>query len=121
MLVDMETAVMPTANCAENLPRLKDAMSKPQNDRFSYPPTTPHLNIKNLCILDKQDGKGRGVYATQKMTRGTLLEVSPVLVLSKEEYARSGGVGETVLKDYVFTWERQGDMALALGLGRLFV
>lgn len=83
----------------------------------AYPLSTPHLNVHGLQVLDKKDGKGRGVFASKAMSRGQLLEVSPVLLLSKEEYARPGGVGESVLKDYVFSWDKQGCMAVALGLG----
>lgn len=68
-------------------------------------------------MLDKREGKGRGVYASQAMGKGQTVEVSPVLLLSKEEYARPGGAGETALKDYVFHWDQQGCMALAFGLG----
>lgn len=83
---------------------------------------TTHLNPHSLRIIDRQDGKGRGIYASKKMFRGTLLEVSPALVLSKEEYDREGGIGESILKDYVFTWSRQtGRMAVALGLGQSIV
>lgn len=82
-----------------------------------YPEETPHLNYHGLKVIDKKDGKGRGVYATKPMSRGELIEISPVLLLSKEEYAKPGGAGETALKNYVFSWNRQGCMAIALGLG----
>jgi tRNA-specific adenosine deaminase 3 len=44
----------------------------------------------------------------------TLLEISPALLFSAEEYEAHGR--HTVLDHYTFKW-RDGRMALALGLG----
>ena len=46
----------------------------------------------------------------------TLLEISPALLFSAEEYDAHGR--HTVLDHYTFKW-RDGRMALALGLGAL--
>lgn len=94
------------------------AMTSLNSAHPEYPEETPHLNYHGLKVLDRKDGKGRGVYTSKAMARGDLLDVSPVLLLSKEEYAKPAGVNETVLRDYVFSWDRQGCMAVALGLGR---
>lgn len=48
------------------------------------------------------------------MSAYTLLEISPALLFSAEEYEVHGR--HTVLDHYTFKW-RDGRMALALGLG----
>ncbi|KIJ64466.1 hypothetical protein HYDPIDRAFT_45162, partial [Hydnomerulius pinastri MD-312] len=47
----------------------------------------------------------------------TVIEISPVLLFTKEEYENHGK--HTLLNHYTFNW-RDGRMALALGLGSLF-
>ncbi|KAI0366606.1 hypothetical protein BV20DRAFT_1055452 [Pilatotrama ljubarskyi] len=75
-----------------------------------------HLNSSGLRI-EYAEGKGRGVYACREIPPQTLIEVSPVLLFSAEEYDAHGK--HTVLDHYTFKW-RDGRMALALGLGSLF-
>ncbi|KAF5382635.1 hypothetical protein D9615_002940 [Tricholomella constricta] len=82
-------------------------------------PSTPvnsqpvHLNSTG-CVIRRTEQKGR---AARSIPRQTLIEISPVLFFSKEEYAAHGKY--TVLDEYTFTWT-DGRMALALGLGSLF-
>ncbi|KAJ7095947.1 cytidine deaminase-like protein [Mycena belliarum] len=71
----------------------------------------PYPNEPN-CIVGNSEGKGRGVFGYQ-----TVVEISPVLLLGKEEYEAHGRF--TILDDYTFKW-KNGSMALALGLGSLF-
>lgn len=52
--------------------------------------------------------------ATRPIPAGTLVDISPVLLFSKEEYEAHGK--HTVLDHYTFVW-KDGRMALALGLG----
>lgn len=89
----------------------------------TYPPLTPTLHSSPITILSTPD-KGRGVYATADLAPGTLIDISPVLLLSNEEYYGGGKEGEgkgvegSVLRGYVFTWRgKEGGMALALGMG----
>lgn len=61
-------------------------------------------------------GKGRGVFAKQSIGRGELVERSPIIVFTPEEWEH---IEKTVLYDYCFNWgDRQG--ALALGCGSLY-
>ncbi|KAI0771165.1 hypothetical protein BD413DRAFT_551498 [Trametes elegans] len=76
----------------------------------------PHLNSSGLRI-EYAEGKGRGIYASREIPAQTLIEVSPVLLFSANEYEAHGR--HTVLDHYTFIW-RDGRMALALGLGSLF-
>ena len=115
------------ANC---MPDIHDPTTS-SSDRPA--PTSPeHLNNTG-CKIKYSDGKGRGVYGTsaptahsytvyqllvsrasKSLTAHTLLEISPALLFSAEEYEAHGR--HTVLDHYTFEW-RDGRMALALGLG----
>ncbi|KAL4250750.1 hypothetical protein ABKN59_006080 [Abortiporus biennis] len=75
-----------------------------------------HLN-RTGCRIGITEGKGRGVYAVQQIPVRTVIEISPVLLFAKDEYAQHGK--HTVLDHYTFNWP-DGRMALALGLGSLF-
>ncbi|KAM0789684.1 hypothetical protein ACM66B_006545 [Microbotryomycetes sp. NB124-2] len=92
----------------------------------SYPLLTPSLHSAPIEIRSS-DRKGRGVFATRDIQPGTIVDISPVLLISNGEYYGGGepgqglGVEGSVLRGYVFTWKgREGGMALALGLGSLF-
>ncbi|KWU45978.1 SET domain-containing protein, partial [Rhodotorula sp. JG-1b] len=63
---------------------------------------------------------GRGVFATCDIPAGEVIEISPVLVLGEEEYTGRKKVEASQLRGYVFTWGRDGSMAVALGIGSLF-
>lgn len=64
-------------------------------------------------VRDAGPGKGRGVFATAPIARGTIIETVPVIVLSKENYAEHGQ--HTELAHYTFCWPG-GGQAVALGL-----
>ncbi|KZT53134.1 cytidine deaminase-like protein [Calocera cornea HHB12733] len=88
---------------------------------FSSGAPMRHLNTLGLGIRTTPD-KGRGVYATSPLARGTLIEVSPVLLFTPQEWEEHGR--HTVLDHYTFIWRIPGQpkpsMALALGLGSMF-
>ncbi|SJL07375.1 uncharacterized protein ARMOST_10722 [Armillaria ostoyae] len=80
-------------------------------------PSAPeHLNNTG-CRIQYSEGKGRGIYASRFIAKRTLVEISPILLFSKEEYESHGR--HTVLDHYTFKCQ-DGRMALALGLGSLF-
>ncbi|KAI0036493.1 cytidine deaminase-like protein [Vararia minispora EC-137] len=79
--------------------------------------TAPRILSATGCRIEYTEGKGRGVFANCPVPAHALIEVSPVLLLSAEEYEKHGKY--TVLDHYTFTW-RDGRMAIALGLGSLF-
>lgn len=64
-------------------------------------------------VRDAGPGKGRGVFATAPIARGTIIEVVPVIVLSLENYSLHGQYTE--LAHYTFCWPG-GGQAVALGL-----
>jgi len=58
---------------------------------------------------------GRGVFAKVFIPKGELIEKSPVIVISKDEWKTMRG---SILRDYIFNW---GDnKAIALGFGSLY-
>jgi SET domain-containing protein len=71
-----------------------------------------------LLAVRASPGRGRGVFATSAIARGTLIEVSPVLVFAAEEWQRHAR--HTLLAHYTFRWRPAGSFALALGVGSLF-
>ncbi len=51
--------------------------------------------------IDVSGGRGRGVFSRSNLTAGEVIELSPVLVLSREEMKEVEG---TRLHDYIFEW-----------------
>ncbi len=61
---------------------------------------------------------GRGNFSTCQYEAGDLIEVCPVILLSKDERSKIDG---TKLFDYYFSWGDKDDKAaIALGLGSLY-
>ena len=68
--------------------------------------------LPSLFIAPVPD-KGRGVYTSEDLVKGTILEVSPVIVMSKEERLL---IDKTKLHDYIFEWGVHRDKCcVALG------
>lgn len=82
----------------------------------SVPPPLA-LNPLHLQVQTSPPPVDRGVYtsSTQTIPAGTLVEQSPVLVFSKDEWEHKAR--HTLLQHYTFVWGKKGDMALALGMG----
>ncbi|WP_298298267.1 SET domain-containing protein [Hydrotalea sp.] len=70
--------------------------------------------LPDLVIAPSPKG-GRGVFTTVNISAGTIIEISPVLVLSKQERLI---VEQTLLYNYIFEWGKSRKKA-ALGLGCL--
>jgi SET domain-containing protein len=67
----------------------------------------------NLAVVDIPE-KGRGVIATDFIPSGTLLEVAPVIRITKKE---TDIIAKTVLDTYVFDWQEEPyDSAILLGI-----
>lgn len=86
----------------------------------TYPPVTPSLVASPIAIRSVP-GHGRGLFAAQEIEAGTVVEISPVLLVGTgAEYERRDGVQADgrQLKDCMMEWGgKEGGMALALGLG----
>jgi tRNA-specific adenosine deaminase 3 len=68
--------------------------------------------MKNLLEVRDAGTRGRGVFATKDIPKGSIVEVSPVILLPEASV-------DKILDQYVFLWDTV-NYALALGLGSLF-
>lgn len=69
--------------------------------------------IKPFLHLKDTDNRGRGVFTKQRIAVGTLIEESPVIVMSKEDRIH---LDKTLLHDYIFEWGIKKDKCcMALG------
>jgi uncharacterized protein len=58
-------------------------------------------------------GKGRGMVTTKRIKEGTIIEVSPVIVMTKAEQHL---IDKTKLHDYIFLWQDdESQCAMAQG------
>jgi uncharacterized protein len=71
--------------------------------------------IQAYLYIDSSDGRGRGVYTRENIPAQTIIEVSPVLVMSGEERKL---LDQTLLHDYIFEWGELKDRC-CVGLGYL--
>ena len=80
-----------------------------QRLRLSCP---PGLEVRAV------EGKGRGVFATRRFSRGALVERSPVIAMTGREWR---SLEKTRLGDYAYDWgARNRGCAMVLGLGSLY-
>lgn len=75
--------------------------------------------ILPILVVAPSDKRGRGVFASEKIPANTIVEISPVLVLSAKDRKL---VEKTRLFDYIFEWgEAKGKKAcIALGYLSLY-
>ena len=72
----------------------------------------PHL------VIAPSGSRGRGVFATRNIPGNTIVEISPVIVLSKKERE---AIEKTKLFSYIFEWGAKKTMGcLALGYVSLY-
>ena len=69
--------------------------------------------ILPIVTIAPSPKRGRGVFATEDITGGTVIEISPVIVLTARERRI---VEQTKLYNYIFEWGTHSKMAcIALG------
>ncbi|MCB0630684.1 MAG: SET domain-containing protein-lysine N-methyltransferase [Saprospiraceae bacterium] len=73
------------------------------------------LHIPSLYIAPSSRG-GRGVFTSEEIEPESIIEISPVIVLSAADLRL---IHQTHLHDYYFLWE-DGHCAIALGYGSLY-
>ena len=70
--------------------------------------------IKQYLYLKPVFNKGRGVFTKEKIAANTVIEESPVIVMSAEDRQL---LDKTLLHDYIFEWGNNKDKCcMALGL-----
>lgn len=69
--------------------------------------------IHPSLYIEKSDGKGRGVFTKDALPVGTIVEISPVIVMNTDERKL---LDQTLLHDYIFEWGAKKDQCcVALG------
>ncbi len=72
----------------------------------------PYLHVKT------SGSRGRGVFTKEAIRPGTIIEISPVVVLPIKEV---GNILKTKMANYVFQWGNSGrKIGVALGWGSLY-
>ena len=69
--------------------------------------------ILPILTIAPSHKKGRGVFTSEPIAKGTVIEIAPVIVLNKVEREK---VEQTLLYDYIFEWGDDLSMA-AVALG----
>ncbi|MCK9402289.1 MAG: SET domain-containing protein [Chitinophagaceae bacterium] len=72
--------------------------------------------ILPILVVAPSDKRGRGVFTTVAIAANTVIEISPVLVLSTKDRKQ---VEKTVLFDYIFEWGPVKEKKACIALGYL--
>lgn len=91
----------------------------PEPTEFAeYPENHDRDNFKKQLYVKVIPGKGRGVFCKSRIKAGSLIETSPLLVLTAQDYP---AITHTKLTDYIFHFDKEKRLtALALGFGSLY-
>ena len=74
--------------------------------------------INESLFIKKTEGKGRGIFTNKNIPAGTIIEESPVIVLSAHDRIL---LDKTLLHDYIFEWgEDKDECCMALGFIPLY-
>ena len=69
--------------------------------------------ILPFLICAPADGKGRGVFTSEDIQEDVVIEISPVIVMSRENRKL---IDQTLLHDYIFEWGKdRSQCCVALG------
>ncbi len=70
------------------------------------------MRLQELFI-HQSEGRGRGVFTSETIEAGSILEIAPVIVMTAEERIL---LDQTLLHDYIFEWgPDKTQCAMALG------
>ena len=70
--------------------------------------------IKPYLFVERTAKKGKAVFTNERIAAGTVIEISPVIVMSLEDRKY---LDKTLLHDYIFEWGKHKDKCcMALGL-----
>ena len=67
-----------------------------------------------LAEIGETKNKGRGVFAKKALKADTIIETSPVIVMSDKDRKL---LDKTLLHDYIFEWEPDGEKMCCMALG----
>ncbi|MCI5081129.1 MAG: SET domain-containing protein [Saprospiraceae bacterium] len=76
------------------------------------------MQVLPSVFVGPSDLGGRGVFTAADIPAGSLIEISPVIVLSETD---TGRIHKTKLHDYYFVWGKNDDQsAIILGYGSIY-
>ena len=76
------------------------------------------MNQRPGLYIAHTEDKGRGVFTSQPIEEGDVIEICPVIVIPKSELPI---IHKTVLHDYYFLWGNDHEeCAIALGFGSIY-
>lgn len=79
---------------------------------------TPLNYISESIYVVTSKEKGRGVFTNSDLKKNTVIEIAPVIVLSKQDRTF---IDKTLLHDYIFEWgDKQNQCCMALGYVPLY-
>jgi hypothetical protein len=64
--------------------------------------------------IGETENKGRGMFTKQAIKGATVIETAPVIVLSAADRKL---IDQTLLHDYIFEWEPNGEQLCCMALG----
>lgn len=69
--------------------------------------------LLNCLFINRTERKGKGVFTNENIPADTVIELSPVIVMTVEERLL---LDQTTLHDYIFIWGAEGSQCcMALG------
>ena len=68
--------------------------------------------IHPALYIGNSEGRGHGVFTSEDIPEHTVVEISPVIVMKKEEREL---LDKTLLHDYIFEWVAEKDNPKAIG------
>ena len=85
---------------------------------FHYLHAESIIMILPILVVAPSDKRGRGIFTAKKIPANTIIEISPVLVLSNKDRKL---VEKTLLFDYIFEWgDKRKKACIALGYLSLY-
>ena len=74
--------------------------------------------ISEHIYVNASNGKGRGVYTNSNLKKNMVIEIAPVIVMSKADRLH---LDKTLLHDYIFEWgDKHNQCCMALGYVPLY-
>lgn len=74
--------------------------------------------ISEAIYVNELEQKGRGVFTNADLKKNTVIEIAPVIVMSKKDRSF---LDQTLLHDYIFEWgDRRNQCCMALGYVPLY-
>jgi len=73
----------------------------------------PYNFVSENIFIASSSQRGRGVFTNTDLKKNTIIEVAPVIVMSKQDRLH---LDQTLLHDYIFEWgDRHNQCCMALG------